>query len=198
MWSLKGHCSHLDRGIWIVEQHAACLSDFCWRGHASALLQLGVQCWRRLAWIYFARRQRERERNKKEGIRRIPVPSRSLYISPSLPLCSFKEDAPSQHLLCFVFSPSHRSWVDVAFRCLDAVCVVLFFFLEHDFGVQPGFPPSHRKSVNDFERHNVSKSAKDMCRVLASPLQHRKHRLAFLFFFKQARRTKQLRASWVS
>lgn len=86
--------------------------------------------------------------------------------------------------------------MDVAFRCLDAVCVVLFFFfLEHDFGVQPGFPPSHRKSVNDFERHNVSKSAKDMCRVLASPLQHRKHRLAFLFFFKQARRTKQLRAS---
>lgn len=130
-------------------------------------------------------RERERERNKKEGIRRIPVPSRSLYISPSLPLCSFKEDAPSQHLLCFVFSPSHRSWVDVAFRCLDAVCVVLFFFLEHDFGVQPGFPPSHRKSVNDFERHNVSKSAKDMCRVLASPLQHRKHRLAFLFFLSR-------------
>lgn len=83
--------------------------------------------------------------------------------------------------------------MDVAFRCLDAVCVFLFF-LEHDFGVQPGFPPSHRKSVNDFERHNVSKSAKDMCRVPASPLPHRKHRLAFLFF-KQARRTKQLRAS---
>lgn len=98
--------------------------------------------WQRLASIYFSR---ERERNQEEGIRRILVPSLS---------CRFEDDAPSLHLFCFVLSPSRRSWAscewaDVA-SLLDRRC------FDHDFDVQPGFPPSGRKSFNDFERHNVS------------------------------------------
>lgn len=36
---------------------------------------------------------------------------------------------------------------------------------EHDFGVQPGLPPSNRKSVNDRQRHDVSNRSIGMCRV---------------------------------
>lgn len=39
---------------------------------------------------------------------------------------------------------------------------------EHDFDVQPGFPPSGRKSVNDFGRHDVSNPTIDKRFALVS------------------------------
>lgn len=62
---------------------------------------------------------------------------------------------------------------------------------EHDFDVQPGFPPSGRKSVNDFERHNVSNPAIDVT------LSSRFSPLATQTFVAvEIKQTTQFRASW--
>lgn len=81
--------------------------------------------------------------------------------------CSCEEDAPSLHLFYFVLSPSRRSWASCEWadaaslldrrRCFD-----------HDFDVQPGFPPSGRKSVNDFGWHDVSSTTIDAGRGRSS------------------------------
>ncbi|KAK1887959.1 CUGBP Elav-like family member 2 [Dissostichus eleginoides] len=63
---------------------------------------------------------------------------------------SFEEDAPPP---CTCSAPSCLAGVEPLasesrFSLLDRRC------FEHDFGIQPGFPPSGRKSVNGFERLN--------------------------------------------
>lgn len=114
---------------------------------------------------------------KLEGIRRIPG---SLSLS-----CSFEEDAPHPPPPCTCSAPSccpSLAGVDPLaelsgrrFSLLDRRCC------EHDFGVQPGLPPSGRESVNDFDRHDVSnRKYRFVCVVFN---QHIRERFAFLFIF---------------